>query len=61
MRIRTNTTLTPTGKFKVRTTTRIAPMFPALQTSSTFSLAPMAPSSRKRRRTKIKAVVGARS
>ena len=54
MRIRTNTTLTPTGKAKVRTTTRFAPMMPALRTSSTFSLAPVGASGRKRRRTKKK-------
>ena len=51
MRIRTNTTLTPTGKVKVRTTTKVAPMLPALRTSSTFSLIPPG---KKRRRTKKK-------
>lgn len=54
MRIRTNTTLTPTGKVKVRTTTRIAPMLPPLRTSSTFSLVPSVPTGRKKRRTKKK-------
>jgi hypothetical protein len=55
MRIRTNTTLTPAGKIKVRTTTRLAPMLPALRTSSTFSLVPAAPTHRKKRgRTKKK-------
>jgi len=46
MRIKTNTTLTPTGKVRVKTTTRAAPMLPALRTSSTFSVVP----TRKRRR-----------
>jgi hypothetical protein len=54
MNIRTNTTLTPAGKVKVRTTTRMAPMFPALRTSSTFSMFPTAPTGGKRRRTKKK-------
>ena len=54
MRIRTNTTLTPAGKIKVRTTTRVAPMLPTIRTSSTFSLVPAAPAHRKRRRTKKK-------
>src|SRR5215217_3789148 len=31
MRIRTNTTVTPTGKVKVKTATRAAPMLPALR------------------------------
>jgi hypothetical protein len=54
MRIRTNTTLTPRGKVRVRTTTKVAPMIPALRTSSTFSLIPTATTGRKRRRTKKK-------
>ena len=54
MRIRTNTTLTPAGKVKVRTTTRVAPMLPAIRTSSTFSLVPTVPTRRKRSRTKKK-------
>ena len=54
MRIRTNTTLTPAGKIKVRTTTRVAPMLPAIRTSSTFSLVPEAPTHSKRRRKKKK-------
>lgn len=49
MRIRTNTTLTPAGKVKVKTTTRVAPMLPALRTSSTFSVLP---TTKKRRRKK---------
>ncbi len=40
MRIRTNTTLTPVGKVGIKTTTRVAPMLPALRTSSTFSVVP---------------------
>jgi hypothetical protein len=54
MRIRTSTTLTPAGKIRVRTTTRVAPMLPAIRTSSTFSLVPTVPTPRKRRRTKKK-------
>ncbi len=50
MRIKTNTTLTPAGKVRVKTTTRVAPMLPALRTSSSFSLVP----TKKRRRTKKK-------
>lgn len=50
MRIKTNTTLTPAGKVRIRTTTRVAPMLPALRTSSSFSLVP----TNKRRRTKKK-------
>jgi hypothetical protein len=51
MRIRTNTTLTPTGKVKVKTTTKVAPMLPALRTSASFSLSP---TRKKRSRTRKK-------
>ena len=51
MRIRTNTTLTPAGKVRVKTTARAAPMLPALRTSTSFSLAS---TPKKRRRTKKK-------
>ena len=48
MRIRTNTTITPLGKVKVRATVKAAPMLPALRSSATFSAVPAS----KRRRTK---------
>jgi hypothetical protein len=51
MRIRTNTTFTPSGKVKVKTTVKPAPMLPALRSSSTFSLVP---TTTKRRRTRKK-------
>ena len=54
MRISTNTTLTPTGKVKVQTTTRISPMLPPIRTSSTFSLIPPAPARKKNRLKKKK-------
>ncbi len=50
MRIKTSTTITPSGKVKVRTTTKAAPMLPALRTSSNFSLVPGAPIRRRRKR-----------
>jgi hypothetical protein len=49
MRIRTNTALTPSGKVRVKTTVKAAPMLPALRSSATFSVVP---TPRKRRRTK---------
>lgn len=49
MRIRTNTSLTPSGKVKVKTTVRAAPMLPPLRTSSAFSVLP---TTKKRRRKK---------
>jgi hypothetical protein len=49
IRIRTSTSLTPSGKVKVKTTVRAAPMLPALRTSSTF---PVLPTTKKRRRKK---------
>jgi len=49
IRIRTNTSFTPSGKVRVKTTVRAAPMLPALRTSSTFS---MVPTTKKRRRKK---------
>jgi hypothetical protein len=51
MRIRTNATLTPAGKVRIKTTTRIAPMLPALRTSATFSVVP-APKKKRRRKKK---------
>lgn len=50
MRIKTSTTLTPSGKVRVRTTTKVAPMLPALKTSSTFSVIPGTPKKRRRKR-----------
>ncbi|CAA9454109.1 MAG: hypothetical protein AVDCRST_MAG14-1332 [uncultured Rubrobacteraceae bacterium] len=50
MRIKTSTTITPSGKVKVRTTTKAAPMLPAMRTSSTFSLVPGAPKRRRRKK-----------
>ncbi len=50
MRIRTSTTLTASGKARVKTTVKAAPMLPALRASATFSMVPK----RKRRRTKKK-------
>ena len=52
MRIRTNTTLTPAGKVRIKTTTRAAPMLPALRTSATFSVVPTR--KKRSRRTKKK-------
>lgn len=49
MRIRTNTSFTPSGKVRVKTTVKAAPMLPAVRTSSTFS---MVPTTTKRRRKK---------
>ncbi len=49
MRIRTSTTLTPSGKARIKTTVKAAPMLPALRASATFSALPK---KRKRRRTK---------
>jgi hypothetical protein len=40
MHIRTSTTLVPAGKVRAKTTTRVAPMLPALRISSTFSVVP---------------------
>ena len=55
MRIRTNTTLTPSGKVKTRVTVKTAPMLPALRTSVTYGLGPLAvPTRKKGRRTKKK-------
>jgi hypothetical protein len=50
MRIRTNTTLTPSGKVRVKTTVRAAPMLPALRTSSTFSVLPTTTKRRRKKR-----------
>jgi hypothetical protein len=49
MRIRTNTTFTPSGKVRVKTTVRAAPMLPALRSSATLSALP---TRKKRRRMK---------
>ncbi|MDQ3891280.1 MAG: hypothetical protein M3274_00035 [Actinomycetota bacterium] len=49
MRIRTNTTFTPSGKVRVKTTVKAAPMLPALRTSAAFSALP---TRKKRRRMK---------
>ncbi len=50
MRIRTNTALTSSGKVRVKTTVKAAPMLPALRTSATFSAVP--PPKKRRRRKK---------
>ncbi len=50
MRIRTNTTFTPSGKVRVKSTVKAAPMLPALRTSNTFSVLPTR--KKKRRRAK---------
>lgn len=50
MRIRTNTTFTPSGKVRVKTTVKAAPMVPALRTSSTFSLVPTPQKRRRKKR-----------
>jgi hypothetical protein len=50
MRIRTNTALTPSGKLRVKTTVRAAPMLPALRSSGAYSVLPSAFPKRKRRR-----------
>jgi hypothetical protein len=55
MRIRTNTTITPGGKVRVKTTVKPAPMLPAIKASTTYSVVPPAPATRKKkRRTKNK-------
>ena len=50
MRIRTNTTLTPAGRIRVKTTARAAPMMPAVRTSTSFSLVPTKKRRRKKKR-----------
>lgn len=50
MRIRTNTTFTPSGKVRVKTTVKAAPMLPALRTSSTFSALPTTTKRRRKKR-----------
>jgi len=50
MRVRTNTTITPAGKVRVKTTVKPAPMLPALKASTTYSVVPSAPSTRKKKR-----------
>ncbi len=52
MRIRTNTTLAPSGKVRVRTTVKAAPILPALRASATYSAGPLAVPTRKKRRRK---------
>ncbi len=52
MRIRTNTKLTPAGKVRVATTTRVAPMLPALRTAATFSVVSTPKKKRRRMRKK---------
>ena len=55
MRFRTNTMLTPTGKVKVRTTTRVAPIAPPFEHHQpTFSLVPPAPASSSRKSSRKK-------
>lgn len=50
MRIRTNTSFTPSGKVRVKTTVKAAPMLPAVRTSSTFSMVPTTTTKRRRKK-----------
>jgi hypothetical protein len=53
VRIRTNTTITPAGKVRVKTTVKAAPMLPTLKASTTYSIVPSAaPAGNKKRRAK---------
>lgn len=54
MRIRANTTITPAGKVRVKTTVKPAPMLPALKASTTYSIVPAATPARKKKRQKKK-------